>query len=240
MRRIAAPLLAILVLAGCAGEQGQRAQQLLDRAQAAQARLSSMSYELRMTFSFQGQKASLVVDGAGYLKGRRAGDQVMTMRMDGVPGFAMNANMVLRGRRMTMTMNGRSFSTAVPAGAKQQYDWSGSVTELARYVKEVRVHENRSANGERGSTVTGVIDTEGLLKAAARLQSWSQVSGAAAPDMSALAENVGDTRAALFVSSRTGLIRSAVINLSLEAGGQEIELDLTYRLKNVNRPVRGL
>ncbi|HEX2293388.1 MAG TPA: hypothetical protein VHH55_08745 [Gaiellaceae bacterium] len=241
MRRLAAPLLAVLVLAGCSGEQGERAQALLTRAQTAQARLSSMGYEVRMTFSIDGQKAALVLDGGGYLKGRRAGDQLVTMRVEGVPGMAAtNVRMVLRGRRMSFGLNGRQTSLTVPVQSKAQYDLSGSVTELARYVKDVRVHENRVVNGERGATVTGVIDTEGLLKAAAKLQALTQASGTAAPDMSKLAEHVGDTRAALFIARRTGLIRSAVIGVSLEAGGKTVDLDLTYRLKHVNRAIPGL
>jgi hypothetical protein len=241
MRRLAAPLLAVLVLAGCSGEQGERAQQLLTRAQTAQARLTSMSYEMRMTFGIDGQNVSLVLDGGGYLKGPRAGDQAMTMRLEGIPTLgAMNAEMILRGGRLTMSVNGQRTSLTVPESAKQQYDWSGTMLDLARYVKRVQVREGRVVNGEAGATVSGVIDTEGLLKAASKLESFSQVAGQSAPDMSELAEHISDTRAALFVSSRTGLIRSAVIGLSAEAGGEELRIDLTYRLKNVNRPIAGL
>jgi hypothetical protein len=241
MRRAAAPLLAVLVLVACSGEQGERAQQLLTRAQAAQARLTSMSYEMRMTFGIEGQSVSLVMDGGGYLKGRKAGDQVMSMRLDGVPGLgAMNANMVLRGGRLTMNLNGQQTSLTVPGSAKQQYDWSSTMLDLARYVKRVQVREGRVVNGEPGATVSGVIDTEGLIKAASKLQSFSQVAGQSAPDMSELAEHVSDTRAALFVSSRTGLIRSAVVGLAVEAEGKKLELDLTYRLKSVNQAIAGL
>lgn len=241
MLRFAAPVLAALVLAGCSGEQGERAQQLLTRAQVAQAGLTSMNYEMRMTFGLEGQRASLVLDGGGYVKGRRAGDQAMTMRLEGLPGTSgMNMRMVLSGQRLQMSVNGQSFSTAVPASARQQYDWSSTMLELARYVKDVRVREGRIVNGERGATVSGVIDTEGLLKAASKLQSFSQAAGQAAPDMSDLADDVGDTHAALFIASRTGLIRSAVIGLSMKAAGKKIDFDITYRLKNVNKPVPGL
>lgn len=200
-----------------------------------------MSYEMRMTFGLDGQRASLVLDGGSYLKGRRAGDQVMTMRLEGLPGMSgMNMQMLLRGQRMRMSVNGQTFSAAVPASARQQYDWSSTMLELARYVKDVHVREGRVVNGERGSTVSGVLDTEGLLKAASKLQSLSQASGQAAPDMSDLAENVGDTHAALFIASRTGLIRSAVIGVSMETAGKKIALDVTYRLKSVNRTIPNL
>jgi hypothetical protein len=107
-------------------------------------------------------------------------------------------------------------------------------------VKRVQVREGRVVNGEPGATVSGVIDTEGLIKAASKLQSFSRVAGQATPDMSELAEHVSDTRAALFVSRRTGLIRSAVIGFAVEAEGKNLQIDLTYRLKGVNRPIPGL
>jgi hypothetical protein len=241
MRRLAAPLLAVLVLAGCAGEQGARAQELLTRAETAQARLTSVSYELRMTFGMEGQSFTLAVHGGGYLKGRRAGDQVLTMRTDGIAGLgAMNAHMVVRGGRLTMSMNGQRTSLVVPESAKQQYDWSGTMLDLARYVKRVQVREGRVVNGEPGATVSGVIDTKGLVEAASKLQSFSQVAGQSAPDLSEVAEHLGDTRAALFVSSRTGLIRSAVVGLTAEVGDEELTIDVTYRLKSVNRAIAGL
>ena len=229
------------MLAGCSGAEGERAQQLLGRAQTAQSRLTSMGYDLRMTFALDGQRASLVLDGGAYLKGRRAGDQLMTMRMEGLPDLtAMNMRLLLRGRRLTMTANGRTFSSTVPASARRQYDWSSTMLDLTRYVKDVRVRENRVVNGERGATVSGVIDTEGLLEAASKLRSFSQATGQAAPDLSSLGAEVGDTHAALFVSNRTGLIRSAVVSVGMKAAGKRFDLDVTYRLKHVNRAIPGL
>jgi hypothetical protein len=181
------------------------------------------------------------MDGGAYLEGRRAGEQLMTMRMDGLPGLgAMNLRMVLRGGRMTTTMNGRSVSTAVPASARHEYGLSGTMIELSRYVKQVRVREGRVVNGEHGATVSGVIDTQDLLKAVTKLQSFTQATGQATPDISDLVEHVGDTRAALFISGRTGLIRSAVVGLTVEDDGDKIDLDITYRLASVNGPVPGL
>jgi hypothetical protein len=228
MGRIAALGLAALALTGCAGAQGERAQQLLNRAQVAQSRLTSMSYDVRVTFAMDGQRMSLVLDGAGYLRGGRAGDQLLTMRTEGVPGIgAVNMQLAMRGSTLT-----------VPRAAREQYDWSGAVLDLGRYVKRVKVHEGRVVAGERGATVTGVLDTEGLLNAVSQLQALP--AGASAPDMSKLAERFGDTRAALFVSERTGLIRSAVLGLSVNADGRKAQVDVTYRLKSVNRPIPGL
>ena len=50
----------------------------------------------------------------------------------------------------------------------------------------------------------------------------------------------GDIHAALFVSERTGLIRSAVITMSMEAQGKKADVELTYRLDSTNRAVPGL
>lgn len=241
MRRLAAPVLAVLVLAGCSGEEGQRAQQLLDRAQSAQARLTSMSYEMRVSFEAEGQRVSMTMDGGAYLKGRRAGDQVLTMQMEGLPQLgAINMNMVVRRGRLTMNAMGRTFSTEIPASARRQYDWSGTMVDLSRYVKRVKVREGRFVNGEAGSTVSGVIDTAGLLKAVTKLQSFTQATGQATPDMSQAAKHLGDTRAALFIASRSGLIRSAVVTVPVKADGKTLDLELTYRVKTVNRAIPGL
>jgi hypothetical protein len=242
MRRLAAPVLAVFLLAGCSGEQGERAQQLLNRAQTAQAGLTSMSYEMQVAFTLEGQRVTLVMDGGAYLKGRRAGEQIMDMRMEGLPGLdGMNLQMVLRGGRMTTTLNGRSSSATVPVSARGRYGLSGTMTELTRYVKEVRVREGRVVNGEHGATVSGVLDTQGLIKAVTRFQSFSRATGQAAPDLSDLVDNVGDTRAALFISGRTGLIRSAVVGLTVDDdNGETIDVEVTYRLASVNRAIAGL
>ena len=241
MRRVAALALAVLPLLACSGEQGERAQQLLTRAQAAQARLTSATYEARMTVSMDGQRFGLVMNGGAYLKGRRAGDQVLRMSAEGIPGVgAMNMQMVVRSRVATMSLNGRRFTMPLPASTKQQYDWSSTMLDLARYVKRVKVREGRVVNGERGATISGVIDTEGLLKAVSKLETFSQAAGPAAPDVGDLAEHLGDIRAAVFVARRTGLIRSAVISLGVDADGKKADIEFTYRLSSTNKAVAGL
>jgi hypothetical protein len=45
---------------------------------------------------------------------------------------------------------------------------------------------------------------------------------------------------ALFVAQGSGLIRSAVISLGVEADGKKAQLDLTYRLDSLNRAIAGL
>lgn len=46
--------------------------------------------------------------------------------------------------------------------------------------------------------------------------------------------------AAVFVAQRTGLIRSAMITMSMKAEGKQADVELTYRLKSTNRAVAGL
>lgn len=236
MRRSAALALAALALTACSGEQGARAEQLLTRAQAAQARLTSATYEARLTFSLDGRRFGVVMDGGGYLKGRRAGDQLLTMRTDGVPGMgAFTMQMIVRGRNASMSLNGRRMSVPLPAGAKREYNWSANMLDLARYVKKVKVREGRVVNGERGATIAGVVDTEALVKAAGGLDLFAQ-----AAKVDDFAGKLGDIHAAVFVAQRTGLIRSAVISLTMEAGGENADLELTYRLSSTNRAIAGL
>lgn len=241
MRRLFALGLAAAALSACGGEQGERAQQLLNRAEAAQARLSSATYEARMNVSFDGQRFSLVMNGGAYLKGRRAGDQSLTLRADGIPGAgSFDMRMLIRGRQASMSMNGRQYSMPLTASTKKQFDWSSTLTDLTRYVKQVKVHEGRVVSGVRGDTISGVIDTAGLLKGLAGLDAFKQVAGPVAPEFDELAKHLSDVRVALFVARRSGLIRSAVISLGIEAEGKKAELELTYRLDSVNRTIAGL
>lgn len=239
MRRLAVLVLAVPALAACSGEQGERAEQLLTRAQAAQSRLSSATFEARMKFSIDGQTFGLVVDGGGYMKGPRAGDAIFTMHTEDVPGVNFNLEGVVRRGQVSMSVNGQHFSMPAPASANQQFDWSGTMLDLAGYVKEVHVHEGRVAGGEFGATITGVIDTEELLEALAGLQPLARAAGRSAPDLGDLA-NVGDIRAAVFVPESTGLIRSAVISLTMKSKGKTAKIDFTYRLKSTNTKIAGL
>lgn len=241
MRRVAALALAVLPLLACSGEQGERAQQLLTRAQAAQAQLTSATYEARMNVSMDGQRFGLVMDGGAYLKGTRAGDQILSLRAEGIPGAgSFDMQMLIRRRTASMSMDGQRLSIPLPASTTQQYDWSSTMLDLARYVKRVKVREGRVVNAERGATISGVIDTEGLLKAVSKLETFTQAAGPAAPDVGELAEHLGDIRAAVFVAQRTGLIRSAVISLGIDADGKKADIEFTYRLSSTNKAVAGL
>jgi hypothetical protein len=90
-------------------------------------------------------------------------------------------------------------------------------------------------NGEAGSTIAGVIDTEEMLKATMKLGALGQ-----ATSLNGLSGKLGDIHAALFVSKRTGLIRSAVITMSMKAESKKADVELAYRLDSTNRKVPGL
>jgi hypothetical protein len=238
MRRLAVLAVSAVVLTACSGEQGERAQALLTRAQTAQAGLRSATYEATMTFSMDGRRFAIAMDGGGYLKGHRAGDQVMNMRADGIPGAgAFRMSMLVRGGQVSMNMNGKTMTMGGTAlqQARQQGDWASTMADLARYVKRVKVYEGRVVNGEAGSTIAGVIDTEEMLKATMKLGALGQ-----ATTLNGLSGKLGDIHAALFVSKRTGLIRSAVITMSMKAEGKKADVELTYRLDSTNRKVPGL
>jgi hypothetical protein len=235
MRRLVVLALAVLPLVACSGEQGERAQQLLTSAEAAQARLSSASFEAKVAFSMDGRRFGLAVDGGGYFKGRREGDSVFSLRADGIPGAgSFNMQGVVRRGQLSMTLNGQRFS-APQASTAPQLDWSGTMLDLARYVKDVRVLEGRVVNGERGATIAGVIDTKELLKAVAKLDTLTR-----AAKLDDFDGKIGDIHAAVFVAARTGLIRSAAVNLKLEVEGKKMAIDFTYRMKSANKAVAGL
>lgn len=238
MRRFLPLVLCALTLPACSGEHGEQAQQLLARAEAAHARLTSATYEARIAFTMEGQKMSLVLDGGGYFKGRRAGDQLLTIRTEGVPALgAVDMQVVVRRGRATMTMNGRRFSLPVPAtaSATRQYDFSSTMVDLARYVKRVSVREGRVVNSEQGATIAGVIDTEAMVKALSKLDNFAQ-----AANLDTFAGSLGDIHAAVFVSQRTGLLRSAALSMAVDAEGKKADIEVTYRLKTTNRAVAGL
>jgi outer membrane lipoprotein-sorting protein len=242
MRRRLVPALslvaAVLVVSACNGADAKRAKELLAQATAAQAKVVSASYDVRVVVSAGSQRYTMLMHGGGYFKGPRAGDQFMSMRGEGLL-VPMSFQLVSRGGRAAVTSNGRTQSFPMPAGGvgSQTSNWTAIVGDLAKYVKEVDVQESSVVSGTRGSTVTGVIDTEGLVKAAAGMSIFSQAAGAGSPAFDEMTKTLGDTRVVLFVSERTHLIRTATITLELKGAGQGAKVQVFYGLRGVNRPV---
>lgn len=223
--------------AACRGPQALEAQQLLQQSQAAQARLSSATYEAQLEVSFEGRRIELTMGGGAYLKGPHKGDQFLSMSTSGLPS-PFGAEFVSRGGRYWVRLNGSWQALPVAPGVSAPDSGLDTTAwlELARYVKDVRVTEGRELHGERVTTVTGVIDTAGLVGALSKLSGLQQRSFAG-PDLSELRKHVGDIHAVLFVSDRTLLIRGAVLTTTLDFQGHEVELRIVYRLLGVNRPV---
>lgn len=239
MRRAAGlllPISAACLLAACSGADAQRATQLLATAQAAQAKVVSATYDTRVIVTQGKQNFTVLMNGGGYLKGPRAGDQFMSIRAEGLP-VPLQFELVSLNGRGVVRANGRSQSFPIPSGSAgaQSSNWTGILGDLTKYVKSVDVSEQTVVGGVAGTTVTGVIDTAGLVKAAAGLSTFSRAAGA--PSVDELTKHFGDTRAILFISARTHLIRTAVINVDVKAGGQSTKLQVFYTLRNVNRPV---
>jgi hypothetical protein len=159
------------------------------------------------------------------------------MRAQGLPTGAFTMEMLVRGGHIEMTMNGQtlSFDGTRVQQSKRQDDWATTMMSLAGYVKRVKVYDGRVVNGEAGSTIAGVIDTKALLEAGSKLDALGQ-----ATRLGGLDGKLGDIHAALFVSKRTGLIRSGVISMSVEAQGKKADVELTYRLDSTNTAVPGL
>jgi outer membrane lipoprotein-sorting protein len=229
---------AAVVLSACSGAEAKRAQELLAKANAAQAKVVSASYDVRVVVSAGSQRYSMLMHGGGYFKGPRAGDQFMTMRGEGLP-VPMNFQLVSKGGRAVVRANGRTQSFPMPSGAtgSQTSNWTAIVGDLAKYVKEVDVQESTVVAGTRGRTVTGVIDTAGLVKAAAGMNIFSQAAGAGSAAFDEMTKNLGDTRVVLFIANRTHLIRTAVITLELKAAGEGAKVQVFYSLRGVNRPI---
>ena len=68
--RLLSLVFAVAALAGCAGgPEATQAYDLLRRAQAAQAQISSVSYEAKASFSVQGQRFGNAFKGTAQLRG---------------------------------------------------------------------------------------------------------------------------------------------------------------------------
>lgn len=240
-RRLGQALLLVAaasVVSACSGAEGKRAQELLATANAAQAKVVSASYDVRVVVSAGDQRYTLLMNGGGYFKGPRAGDQFMSMRGEGLP-VPMNFQLVSRGGRAVVTANGKtqSFPMLQASAGAQSSNWTAIVGELARYVKSVDVRENSVVGGTRGKLVSGVIDTEGLVKAAAGMNVFSRAAGAGTAAFDNMTKTLGDTRIVLFIADGTHLIRSAAITLGLKGVGQGAKVQVFYSLRGVNRPV---
>lgn len=225
---------AAIVLTGCSTAEGQRAQELLLAADAAQARLDSSSFEGSISVGVAGQQAGIRFEGAG-----RKDEGYVSVRASGVPSAGAFAfDFVLRGSELWMAMDGEweKLPPLDPAALESQSLGPAAFAELARHVKAVRVTEGQLLEGRAVSIVAGEIDTAGLLASFAKLGGLGDVAPAGL-DLDQLGGKVGDIEAALTIDEQTGLLTSALVTLELEGAGEPDELRVTYRLTSWNEPV---
>jgi hypothetical protein len=237
MRRFLALATLALVLTGCSTEEGLRAQALLQQAEAAQQALQSSTFEGSMAVGMGAQKMSMQFHGATSKEG-----EWIAMRASGIPGAGtFSMQVLMKGGRAWMDMGGswQSF----PAGA-QGLGAGGSGTmsaaafqQLARYVKDVRVTEHQLVDGKLVTTIGGEIDTQGMLEAFMKLGSMTGELEGFSLDFSKLGVELGDIEAVLTVDEATHLLSTAFVAFTMSAQGQEVDLELRYRLTSANEPV---
>ncbi len=233
MRRVLALLLvlaAAVVVAGCAGPDGQKALALLSQADTAQKALSSQQFSMREAIVAGGQTVALQVAGGGYLKGPQAGDVYVTTSGQTPDGKALDATIVKHGDTVTLNANGQ---TTVLSAAQAQQQLGAQLQSMAttggfnfaEYVKSVKVTDTTDPDGGPADQITGVLDTQG---AANQLTSGLGLGGLG---------KLGDTRAVLTISRKTHLVTSALIDMSMEILGKKMTISLTYGLTGVNVPI---
>ena len=164
---LVAAVLASVALSACSTAEGQRAQELLLQAQAAEAQLRTAAFDASLSFTLSGQKVEVLLEGAGSEKA-----QYVSMRASGMPGLDLDAELVVRGRTAWVGLNGDWQRTAVPEGV----DLGGSVSlgsaafqELTKHVKDVRVSEQQLVGGKPVTIIAGEIDTVGLIGSLTKL-----------------------------------------------------------------------
>ena len=238
--RLSALALAVVLLAGCSSLlEARDAKALLERAQAEQAKLASAAFEVRLDVVADGEKYSFALDGAAQLKGANAGDQFVRARATGKGESAFSMWFAKRGRRVTTSFGGeaRSFRAGEPGAPDVASLPSFGSIDFASCVERLDVAEGRRLNGEPATRIAGVVDTECILRAAVKLGGAAESAGQSF-DFGEVAKRIQDVRATLFVSERSHLLVGAVIRTRIDAEGKSAELQLSYRLTNVNRPIR--
>ena len=242
---VRALLLVAVVAAGCAGgPEAREADDLLRRAEAADKKLTSVTYTLKVDVDSPEEDFVLNFDGGAYLKGKRAGEQFLRLRADAIPGVSPAGVMLFgfRDGQMTMAMGGqRQTFPYKEDAAREAAAWAslGSL-DLDRCVKQVDVAPGRSMNGEAATRIAGSIDMNCLLDAFGKVTKTAEplVPGGPPADFSVFKEYISDVDATLFVSERTDVLIGAVVTTTIGASGEQAELKLTYRLTSMNRPVR--
>lgn len=229
MRRIALALvlaLAAILPLGCAGPEGQRAQELLARSDRAVAEVESLRFAGRIWMETPVGDFTFVMRGGGTTK--RGGASYMTMEAPDVPQFP-GLSVVVRGRTAWVKAGGSWERTELPpqsAVGVEQFDFTP-------YVKDVDVDDGHQVAGEPAVKLTGVLDTAGLVNGL--FSQLGSVPGGAMPDLS---QSLGDTRIALYVSEVSHLPLRTLMDLSVEEAGERYELHMDFAVSGIDEPVK--
>lgn len=230
--RVVTTLAALALLAGCGTEEGMRAQELLQQAEAAQAQLRTSTFDGSVSLAAEGTNIRLAFTGA-----TAAAGEWFSLRTSGIPGGDTTMQVLNRNGRVSAN-TGRGWkplpgaATATGGNATMS---AGAFQQLARYVRDVRVSEHQPIDGKMKTTIAGEIDTEGMIEAAAKL---SSIAPAGSFDLADAGLDLGDIHAVLTIDEATGLLDSAFVTFSMTAQGKSAKLELRYRLAGANEPVR--
>ena len=240
IRLLAIVVGAAFLLSGCSTEEGAHAQELLQQAEQAQAKLRSATFEANLGVVVDGEQIQVTVEGAASKQGA-----AISLHATGIPEAAgKDFQLVVRGNRAWVRdTSGKWASMSVP---KEMNGKSGSMgadafQQLASHVKDVRVAEHQQIGGKTVTTISGEIDTAGMLEAFAKLGSLSGTGGekpAFSFDLDDLGLKIGDIKAVLSIDERTQLLTSALVTLSMDVQGKKLALELRYRLTSSNQPVK--
>jgi hypothetical protein len=238
IRLLALVVAAAFLLSGCSSEEGTRAQELLQQAEQAQSKLASATFEAKLGVAVDGKQLEVAMTGAVSKEGA-----VFSVHMTGIPEAAGDVQVVVRGKRAWMSENGGPWtSMAIP---NQMNGMSGSMgadafQELTRYIHDVRVTEHEQIAGKPVSSITGRIDTAGMVEAVTKLGSLPTPrgeSGTFSFDLDDLGVELGDITAVLSIDEANHLLSSAFITFVVEAQHEKLEFQLQYRLTSWNKPV---
>lgn len=226
---------ALPVVAGCSGADAGRAQLLLKQAQEAQLAVSSESFAAHLTVEAEGQKMELLVDGGTYLKGKRAGDLVVDVKLSAPVALPFKTMRIAKvGARGWVEMDGRRTALPASAGAAAHSSPLGSF-DITRYVKDVKVEGGQVLNGKPVTKIVGILDTASLVAGMAKLANVPAAAG-----LPNLDGTVGDTRVVIYVDDATHLLVAALADLSLGGKAGDVKLHLDLAITGINRPVATL
>ena len=230
--RLVTMLVAALLLAGCSGEEGLRAQELLGQAETAQRALTSSTFEGVVGVTMDATAFKLRFTGTTSRDG-----EWLSMQSVGAPnGEELTLQMLVRDGRAWVNTDGHWQSAPAPTAARSGGTLSAAAfQQLARHVKDVRVSEHQMIGGKPVTTIAGEIDTQGLLET---LMDVGKFAEGFSVYFSKLGIEIGDIRAVLSVDERTHLLDTASVALAIKSQEKQVRIEVRYRLTSANEPVR--